>query len=249
MARYTRLEHRGPATLPPPPAMLVVNHGFGGLFDLNVLAFAHLTAGLGLAEDAPATFLTHQTAWTFGVGPLLEPAGFRPASPTAARAALDRGDYLVVMPGGDVDAGKPWKERHAVRFAGRTGFARLAVDSGVPVVPTVIVGAGESLLVLSDGQRAARALQLDRWLRNKTLPVTVSVPWGLNVGLVGLLPYLPLPTKLRAVTGDPMTPAPGETAERFAGRVHAWMQETADELTQGRVPVLGWQRDRGTRPE
>jgi hypothetical protein len=115
----------------------------------------------------------------------------------------------------------------------------------VPVVPTVIVGAGESLLVLSDGQRVARALRIDRLLRNKTLPVTVSIPWGLNVGLVGLLPYVPLPTKLRAVTGEPMTPAEGEEPEAFAERVHDWMQATATRLTEGRVPVLGWQRAGG----
>ena len=30
-----------------------------------------------------------------------------------------------------------------------------------------------------------------------TLPVSVSLPWGLNAGGVGLLTHVPLPSKLR----------------------------------------------------
>jgi hypothetical protein len=33
-------------------------------------------------------------------------------------------------------------------------------------------------------------------LRLKAALVTVSLPWGLSIGAVGILPYLPLPTKL-----------------------------------------------------
>ncbi|MCU0268808.1 MAG: 1-acyl-sn-glycerol-3-phosphate acyltransferase [Acidimicrobiales bacterium] len=244
VARYTRLDYEPPAEMPPPPAVLVVNHGFGGVVDLNVLAFAGLTARMGVAPDQPATILTHQLVWTVGVGRWLEPAGCRPAGPTVAREALARGEYVLVSPGGDLDAGKPWRARNEIRFAGRTGYARLAVEAGVPILPTVIVGAGESLLVLSDGQRLARALGVDRRLRNRTLPVTVSIPWGLSIGLVGLLPYVPLPTKLRAETGPAFVPGPDESAEELADRVHTWMQDTADRLTAGRVPVLGWQMPR-----
>jgi hypothetical protein len=42
-----------------------------------------------------------------------------------------------------------------------------------------------------------------------------------------------------------MTPAEGEEPEAFAERVHDWMQATATRLTEGRVPVLGWQRAGG----
>lgn len=65
-------------------------------------------------------------------------------------------------------------------FAGRRGFAQLAVDAGVPIVPVVTAGAGESLLILTDGQRLAPALRLDSLLRVKALPVAISGPWGLT---------------------------------------------------------------------
>jgi broad specificity phosphatase PhoE len=57
-----------------------------------------------------------------------------------------------------------------------------------------------------------------------------------------VLPYFPLPTKLVAAAGDPMTPEPGESVEDFAARVHDWMSATAERLSRDRVPVLGWRR-------
>lgn len=240
VAAYTRLEIReAPADICPPPALVVANHGFGGLFDLNVFALAETFRRLGVPTDEPAVFLTHQLAWTMGVGPLLEPAGFLPAGRDSAERGFAAGRYVIVLPGGDVEAAKPWPQRNQVTFAGRTGFAQLALDVGVPIVPVVVVGAGESLLVLSDGQGIARRLGLDRRLRNKTFPVTVSVPWGLNAGLVGVAPYLPLPTKLTVAVLDPVEARPDDTAAILAERVHAVMQAAADRLADGRRPLLG----------
>ncbi len=242
LARYTRLEFEGPTEVPEPPVLLVVNHGYGGIFDLNGFALAALQQKFGIDEHTPATILTHQIAWTIGVGPLLEPAGFRKAGREVAREALDRGEYVVVMPGGDFDGAKSWSHRNEVIFGGRTGFASIAMEAGVPIVPLVVVGAGESLLVLSDGQRIAKKLRLDKLLRTRTLPVTLSIPWGLNIGSVGVvLPYLPLPTKLRASAGEPMHAEPGESVEHYADRVHAWMSDAAHRMTEDRVPDLGWQ--------
>jgi 1-acyl-sn-glycerol-3-phosphate acyltransferase len=245
LARYTRLEFEGPQEIPDAPVLLVVNHGHGGIFDLNGFALAALQRRFGIDDRTPATILTHQIAWTVGAGPLLEPAGFRPASREVALEALEREEYVVVMPGGDLDGAKSWAHRNEVLFGGRTGFASLAMQAGVPIVPLVIVGAGESLFVLSDGRRLAEALRLDQLLRTRTLPVAVSIPWGITFGGAGVvLPYVPLPTKLVAVAGDPMTAEPGESVEDFAARVQGWMSATAERLTEDRVPILGWRRRR-----
>jgi len=117
-------------------------------------------------------------------------------------------------------------------FGGRSGFARLAMEAGVPIVPIVTAGAGNSLLVLSDGQKLAKGLRLDRLVRLKALPVSVSIPWGLNVGLVGLLPYIPLPTKLRTRVLPRMWQEADETREAFAHRVEQAMQTALTELAQ-----------------
>ena len=230
--RWHRLAVDGDLSAPDEQVLFVANHGFGGIFDLNV--FAVLAAFEELGLDRPVTALTHQLAWTLRVGPLIEALGARPASRETALEAFERGEHVLVLPGGDLDAFKPFADRHRIVFGGRTGFARLAIEAGVPVVPIVSAGAGESVLVLSDGQRLARAVRLDRFLRSKTLPVSVSLPWGLNVGVAGFAPYLPLPSKLVTRVLPAMRPEEGESAEDFAGRVETTMQQTLTSLAEER---------------
>ena len=166
--------------------------------------------------------------------------GARPASRESADAAHDAGREVLVMPGGDIECFKPWRDRNRIMFSGRMGYAQWAIDRGVPVVPIVSSGAGESLLVLPGGERLARVTGASRLLRMKSLPISVSVPWGFNVGLVGFLPYLPLPTKMRTTVLAPMRPRVGEDAVAFAFRIETAMQDTLDRDTRHRVPVLGW---------
>lgn len=235
--RYHRLQIDVEATGLDTPVLFVVNHGFGGIFDLNVLAA--LAALQDLDLDRPVTFLTHQLAWTLGVGPVIEHLGAQPASEEKAAEAFAAGHHVMVFPGGDLDAGKPWFRRNDVVFGGRTGFARLAIEQQVPIVPIVTAGAGESLLVLSDGKPLARALQLDKLLRIKALPVSVSLPWGINVGVVGMVPYLPLPTKLHTTVLPAMPVRESEDAEGYAERVHTVMQDALTAMTEHRRPILG----------
>jgi hypothetical protein len=65
------------------------------------------------------------------------------------------------------------------------------------------------------------------------------MPWGLNVGVVGMLPYVALPTKLQTAVLPAIYPDPDEPAEKFARRVEAVMQARLDELTANRKSVLG----------
>ena len=144
-----------------------------------------------------------------------------------------------MFPGGDLDAFKPFPERNQIVFGGRSGFAQLAIDEDVAIIPIVTAGAGESLLVLSDGERLARALRLDKLLRVKAVPITLSLPWGLSVGGAGLLPYLPLPTKLDTRVLPAMRALPDENADVYADRVHTAMQNAMTKMTRERRPLLG----------
>ena len=59
-------------------------------------------------------------------------------SPLAAAAVI----------GGTVAAGVfLWSRRNEIVFDGRTGFAKLAMEADVPIIPVVVSGAGETLLV------------------------------------------------------------------------------------------------------
>jgi len=85
-------------------------------------------------------------------------------------------------------------DRHKVDFAGRKGFIRLALEHDVPIVPVVAIGGQETSLFLSRGETLAKTLMLDKLFRLKVLPISLAVPWGLNVG--DFLGHLPLPAKI-----------------------------------------------------
>src|SRR5207247_11064352 len=86
-------------------------------------------------------------------------------------------------------------ESARVDFAGRKGYVRLALEKNVPIVPLVSLGGQETALFLSRGERLARLLRLDKMFRLKVLPVSLAIPWGLNVGI--MLDRLPLPAQLQ----------------------------------------------------
>jgi 1-acyl-sn-glycerol-3-phosphate acyltransferase len=235
--RYNRLEIDLETASLTEQVLFVANHGFGGAADLNLLAISAALEDLHL--DRPVTFLAHQIAWTLGAGPIVERLGLRPASHENAHEAFAQGHHVVVFPGGDLDANKFFAHRNEIVFGGRTGFARLAIDQQVPIVPIVTAGGGESVLVLSDGHRLARALKLDKLLRVKAIPITASLPWGINVGAVGMLPYLPLPTKLHTRVLAGMTAQPDEESADYAERVRITMQDALTAMTAHRKPILG----------
>lgn len=234
---YHRLEVTCDSPLPDEPCMVVCNHGFGGIVDLNVMAVAVAMRSIG--NDRPLTFLVHQVAWTLGAGRLVELGGGRKACRAAAEEAIANGHHLVVFPGGDIDAGKAFRDRNTITFAGRSGFARLARDLGVPIVPVVTAGAGESLYVLSDGTKLAHRLGISKTLRVKALPVSLSIPWGISFGLTGLVPYVPLPTKLATAVLGAVHPTVEDDPDMLARAILDQMQTRMDELVRARVPVVG----------
>lgn len=165
------------------------------------------------------------------------------AEPSAAERLLAAGARVMVYPGGDFDAEKPFHARHRVEFAGRTGYARVAVRAGVPICPVVSVGAHEGLFILTDGQRFARALGLPRRIRLQVFPFMLCLPWVVFWGPPPF--YLPLPTQItiRALPPVPTHALPGEveaeTVARVDAEVRSVMQRALDSMSHGRVPVLG----------
>ena len=141
---------------------------------------------------------------------------------------------VLVMPGGDQDTWRPYKDRYRVCFGGRTGYARLALRAGVPIVPIANAGAHETLIVLSRGRRLAKALNLQQLARASIFPIHLSLPWGLAFGP---WPHIPWPTRLRYRVGEPIQASPLEGSEPSAAEIEAHdakvqkaMQGLLDEL-------------------
>ena len=233
---YNRLDVHVEAEIPDTPCLIVANHGFGTLTDLNVVATFAALDRMGVTRDQVA--LVHQLAWTFRLGRIVEAFGGRPAGRETALAALAEGHHVVVFPGGDKEAGKAWRDRNTVSFHGRSGFASIARQADVPVVPIVTAGAGDTLYVATDGARIAEALRLPTLFRYNVAPVSISIPWGVSVGVAGLLPYLPLPAKLDTTALAPMRPGPDEDDRTFAIRVESTMQRAMDSMTTPGTPPV-----------
>src|SRR5213079_1164680 len=115
---------------------------------------------------------------TPGTRALLARWGTVPASPENMERALERGAALLVYPGGDHETYRPSWESTKIDFAGRRGFARLALEYDVPVVPVVAVGGQETALFLGQGRRLARVLRVDQAFRIKVFPAVIGPPVG-----------------------------------------------------------------------
>jgi 1-acyl-sn-glycerol-3-phosphate acyltransferase len=231
------------------PVLLVANHS-GGLVTPDTWVFeVNYTRHFGTHRETYA--LAHDMVLGFPlVGSFLRRQGSVPASHGSAHAALRRGAAVLVYPGGDEDVFRSYRDRNRIQLAGRTGFVRLALEAGVPIVPVVSVGGHETCLMLGDGHRVADALGLRRF-RIKALPLVVAPPWGISPG--DWLLHLPLPAKITVDCGtpidlrahvrshlgdiDPSDPRAVQACYRYVERR---MQSMLDRLaSERRLPVIG----------
>lgn len=233
---YFRAETELEAPLPEGAFLAVGNHNaMTGIPDMfcHMVAFWRLTGptrrAYGLMHDVPFRFP--------GAGSWLNAAGAIAASPDNARRALALGAAVLVFPGGDIDACKPYRERYRIDFAGRRGFVRTAIREGVPIVPVVSAGAHQSLFILTDGRGIAKALRLPERARSNVAPIGLALPWGLVAGIP--LPHLPPPVKvhtriLRPIETDlPSSAADDPDAvEEVHDRVVAAMRDAMENLRQ-----------------
>ena len=190
---YYRGEVRGLGNVPEDgPVLLVGNHSGGNLTpDTLVLTLAFSTY---FGVERRFFQLAHNLVLSMpGLGSLRK-FGTVAASPENAEQALASGAALLVYPGGDWEVHRPSWQGGRVDFAGRKGWVRLALDHDVPIVPVVSIGGQETALFLSRGEGLAQLLRLDKLFRLKVLPISIALPWGLNVG--DMAGHIPLPAKI-----------------------------------------------------
>jgi 1-acyl-sn-glycerol-3-phosphate acyltransferase len=207
--RWFRPEVRGFDRVPAKGPFLVVGNHSGGATppDLPILM---TTWWRERGVDEPVYGLFHSMFMNLpGVGPQMHKAGALEAGWDNAEAVLGQGGIVIVFPGGDHEAMRPFSDRDKIDFAGRKGFLRLALRAGVPIVPAVSCGAHDTVLVLTRGERLARMSPLLRRWRVKTQPFMLGAPWGISPGL----PTLQLPAKVVVELGEPID----LTAELGAG--------------------------------
>jgi len=226
--------------VPDGPALIISNHSGAPLaVDAPIFAaeFAHR-----FGAERPLYLVTADATINSPLGPLLRKWGLIPASPANVDHALKQGATVMVFPGGDYDAVRPTSVRNVIDFGGRKGFIRSALKAGVPIVPVVYIGAHETQLYLTRGEKLAKALRFDRIARVKIFPVQFGFPFGFSLG--GVLPLnLPLPSKIVGEVLDPITLEQfGEQPDidQVYEHISSEMQTVLDRLAkERRFPVIG----------
>lgn len=180
----------------PAGACLVVSNHSGGVVtpDMSVFAVDYYDT---YGYERPLFALGHDVLFRSPAAELLKRTGVIRATRDNAAEALAAGGVVLVFPGGDYDAYRPTASENIVGFGGRTGYVSTAIEAGVPIVPSVSIGAQESQLYVTRGRWLSRALGLAnigrRIARSDMLPISLGFPFGLSV----VLPVnLPLPTKI-----------------------------------------------------
>jgi 1-acyl-sn-glycerol-3-phosphate acyltransferase len=199
-ARYFDGEVSGFETLPAQgPMLLVGNHSGGVIVPDTAVTLAAWYRERGI-ED-PLLGLAFDAAFGIpGFETLMRKLGEIPASHENAERALETGNSLLVYPGGARETFRPWTDRNRIVFSGHKGFVKLALRTGVPVVPVVAHGGHHTTFVLSRGDDIAKRLG-PGVLPISVAPLVFQIPWGVSIPI---LPGIPLPAKIRVELGPPL---------------------------------------------
>lgn len=219
--RYWRVDVRGVENLPPHgPCLLVANRS--GLLPYDGLMIAHAVERLHPSGERPRfTVADWLVTLPFVQSSLARLGGVRACRENVERL-LEAGHFVVVFPEGVKGAAKVFRERYRLKRFGRGGVIRVALESGVPLVPVGVVGAEEAHPILFKATTPAHAVGLP------FLPVTPTFP------LLGPLGALPLPTHWVIRIGAPM--GFGELP-RDAARDELLLSRLTEDL-RGRIQAL-----------
>jgi 1-acyl-sn-glycerol-3-phosphate acyltransferase len=188
---YFRVESRGLEHVPSTGrTLLVANHSgtlpYDGAMVVAAIRFQHPSQRhvRALVED----FIYHLPF----LGMFMSRVGAVRACQENALRLLEHDHATLVFPEGVKGIGKLYAKRYRLQRFGRGGAVRLAAAARAPMIPVSIVGAEESMPLLSKVSWLARPLGLPY------IPVTPTLP------LLGPLGLVPLPTKWFIDFGAPI---------------------------------------------
>ncbi|EDM77360.1 acyltransferase domain protein [Plesiocystis pacifica SIR-1] len=165
------------------PVMLISNHSGGLPVDAGMIL-----ASMFFDHDPPR--LAHGMVEKFAQNwPFLSPwfsrVGQLPGLPEHAKRLLTDGRVLMAFPEGARGTGKLYRDRYQlVRFG--TGFMRIALEVGIPIVPLAFIGGEEAIPTVYHAKALAKLFKA---------PYVPITPY--------LLP-LPLPVHCEIHYGEPM---------------------------------------------
>lgn len=172
MRKYFRLEVTGIENIPRRGgAVIAPNHsGYAG-FDAVLLAHILQTEG----KRVPRVLTHHFWFLTEATAIPAQKMGFTEATYENGVNALRKKNLVVLFPEGEQGNFKPTTQMYQLQDFKR-GFVRMALETGSPIIPAIILGAEETHINLSK-------LKLTKFLRGTVLPLPLNI--------------IPLPAKWR----------------------------------------------------
>ncbi len=200
LCRYFRVDVQGLDRIPRQgPAILIANHsGFAG-FDALVLS--HVIHSEFKREPRILAHHGYFDWWNW-VRTISYRLLLREAHVSTAVKTLEHGHLLIVFPEGVAGNFKSSLHRYELQKF-HTGFVRLALESGAPIIPVVITGAEESNFSLGN-------INLGRWYPHVRIPLPINL--------------VPLPAKWAIRILEPIPLGEGESIFQSAKSIQAKIQ-------------------------
>lgn len=168
------------------PAILAVTHSLA-TYDIGML----LTAIFETTGRIPRSLADNLFFKIPFLGELVEAIGGEQGCPANALRLLSEGEIVTVAPGGMREGLRPSSERYQILWENRRGFAKLAMDAGVPVILAACPKADDIYEVYKS--------PVTRWAYdNFRVPVFMARGLGLS--------FIPKPVTLTHFVSEPLMP-------------------------------------------
>jgi 1-acyl-sn-glycerol-3-phosphate acyltransferase len=226
--RYHRYEVAGFEHLVRPGAALLVGyHGRPVAYDLCMLGVTiHEHLGY-LPHGVVHRYVEQQPVMKW----VSDRLGLVTRDGAAVERAVERGEHILVQPGGTREGCRSFRHRYRVDWGHRMGYLRLALRHRLPIIPIAASGVDDGYLALNDGYHLG-----------KRVGMPGGLPLWLGIGPLGPWPLSPpFPVKIRQLIGAPIAlPAidPEDPAALAAlhRRVAGAVQRLLDDRHRGPTP-------------
>lgn len=185
MRKYFRLQVEGLEHIPlNGPGIIAPNHsGYSG-FDAMLLAYEIFKA----TNRAPRILTHHLWFLTKTTAIPAKKLGFIEATMQNGLNNLEKDNLIVLFPEGESGNFKPTSKAYQLQEFKR-GFVRMAIRTGAPIIPTLIIGAEETHINLKE-------IKFASFLRGVVLPLPLNIiplpaKWHIRFLKPIELPYKP----------------------------------------------------------